>query len=87
MFQYPIAIDGQRRRIDFAYPELRLAIEVDGWEHHLQFDQWQDDHVRQNDLVNRGWVVIRFTWTQVVEDPGYVADVIARALRRATSAP
>jgi len=32
--QYPVVVGGQRRRIDFALPQGRIAIEVDGYEFH-----------------------------------------------------
>ena len=44
------------------YPELKLAIEVDGFEHHSSPDAFQRDRTRQNRLVALGWTVLRFTW-------------------------
>ncbi|MGQ0832985.1 MAG: DUF559 domain-containing protein [Microthrixaceae bacterium] len=69
-------------RVDAAYPELRLAIEVDGFESHASPDAFQHDRARQNHLVALGWTVLRFTWRDVVHDPDVVArtihDMIAR---------
>jgi very-short-patch-repair endonuclease len=62
-----------RARVDFAYPERRLAIEVDGYEVHGTARAMEADHDRHNRLVAAGWVVLRFTWHQVVRQPGSVA--------------
>lgn len=53
--------------MDFAYPDLRLAIEVDGFNSHGTQAPWQDDLDRQNDLVIAGLRVLRFTWYDVVQ--------------------
>jgi very-short-patch-repair endonuclease len=82
-FQHPIVLGGRKRRIDFALVHLRIAIEVDGYETHSRFDVFQDDRVRANELEVAGWTVLRFTWQQVTEQPGYVVSVIARAIRAA----
>ena len=42
-------------RVDAALPELKLAIEVDGFEHHSTPEAFQRDRTRQNDLVALGW--------------------------------
>jgi hypothetical protein len=77
--EYRVNLAGHRYRIDFAYPDLMIAIELDGRGHELQFDE---DPVRANRLAVGGWLVLRFTWRRLVEDPdGIVADVFA-ALRQ-----
>ena len=48
-------------RLDFAYPELRLAIEADTWFHHGGEDDWAKDQTRMNALVASGWSFLRFT--------------------------
>jgi hypothetical protein len=80
-FQYVILTPDGRflAVVDFAYPELRLAIEVDGYEVHGTPKAMARDFVRQNGLVRYRWQVLRFTWTQVVRSPGAVAAVIAEA--------
>ena len=73
-------------RLDAALPELKLAIEVDGFEHHSSPSAFQYDRTRQNALVALGWTVLRFTWNDVVRRPGHVAQVIERAIGRLTAA-
>jgi very-short-patch-repair endonuclease len=67
-------------KVDFAYPEIKLAIELDGYEKHSSFDAFQHDRTRQNDLVELGWTVLRFTWNDVVDRPEKVATRIRRVL-------
>ena len=47
--------------IDLAYPEHRIAIEVDGYGFHGDRTTFDRDRRRQNDLVNSGYTVLRFT--------------------------
>ena len=55
--------------VDFAYPDVWLAIEADGYEFHSSRKQWENDRVRQNELVALGWSVLRTTKRQVPEHP------------------
>lgn len=73
-------------RIDFAYPALKLAIEVDGFIAHSSPDAFQHDRERQNRLVALGWTVLRFTWDDVVKRPAEVARAIAAAIARLSAA-
>jgi hypothetical protein len=63
-------------RVDFAYPELKYAIEVDGYEAHSGRRAFEHDRARQNDLVDDGWTIHRFTWREVEHHPGRVVDRI-----------
>jgi very-short-patch-repair endonuclease len=81
-YQYPVTVAGTDRWIDFAYPELMLALEVDGFEFHATLEGFSSDRVRGNDLALAGWTVLHFTWHQVVHRPAYVASVLWRALRQ-----
>lgn len=81
-FQHPVGRD----EIDFAYPALMLAIEVDGYGPHSSRRAFQNDRDRQNVLVGLGWTVLRFTWADVVKRPDHVAAVIREAIGRAQCA-
>ena len=52
-------------RVDFAYPEIKYAIEVDGFAAHTGLREFRHDRVRQNEIVDLGWLVHRFTWSEV----------------------
>lgn len=64
--------------LDVAIPHLKLAIEVDGMAYHVDVDRFQRDRTRQNALVNMGWTVLRFTWSDLTDRPRYVIDAIRR---------
>ncbi|MDQ4070320.1 MAG: type IV toxin-antitoxin system AbiEi family antitoxin domain-containing protein [Actinomycetota bacterium] len=59
--QYRVRIGGRTLRVDLAYPETRLAIELDGWEFHRTRTAFDDDRARANLLVAEGWTLVRFT--------------------------
>ncbi len=69
-------------RVDFAFLRVRLAIEVDGYEHHASLRAFRHDRARQNELVATGWTVLRFTWHDVTQQPERVATSIAAFLAR-----
>jgi hypothetical protein len=52
--QYSVTLGTRRCRIDLAYPELKLAIEIDGWEFHRNRTAFDEDRARANDLVVAG---------------------------------
>jgi len=67
-------------RLDFAYPELRLGIEADGFRWHGGVERWRRDLRRENRLKLLGWTVLRFSWWDVHERPEMVASQIRAAL-------
>ncbi len=67
--------------VDFAYPEVRLAIEADGYRWHSGRARWEHDRARRNDLTLLGWRVIHVTWTDLTRRPQAVIDSIRNALR------
>ena len=77
-----------RFRVDFAWPEQRVVVETDGWETHGPRKAFEDDRARDADLIALGWVVVRFTWRHLDEEPYRVAARLAAALAiRDTSTP
>jgi Protein of unknown function (DUF559)/Transcriptional regulator, AbiEi antitoxin len=79
--QYNV-IDGDRflARVDFAYPGHRIAIEVSGWKWHAGKRRWERDLRRRTLLESFGWMVLEFTWDEVVHHPMQVIATIGRAL-------
>lgn len=73
--------DGEYR-IDLAYPEHRLAVELYGYRWHHSRAQMQRDHRRQRRLTLEGWTILVFTWDDVVHEPDRVAAELGRALER-----
>jgi hypothetical protein len=76
--------DGEYR-LDIAWPAILFAVEVDGYLWHFSPEQMQRDVTRRNDLQQRGWTVLVYTWRQVVKEPARVADEITRTYRRLES--
>jgi very-short-patch-repair endonuclease len=67
--------------VDFAWPEAKLAVEVDGYRWHSGRQQWQSDMERQNALAEVGWLVLRFSWYDIVSRPDYVISTILKTYR------
>ena len=72
--------DGRRMRVDGAYDEQRLVVEIDGHATHATRRQRQADAERDARLLAAGIRVIRFTYEDIVERPGYVCATLAAFL-------
>ena len=57
-------IPGRRYRIDRAWPEQKLGIEVEGGVHTIRA-QWEHDCRRNNDMLLAGWRIFRLTSTMI----------------------
>ena len=66
-------------RIDFAYPDQKVSIELDGGRFHASREAQERDRAKSNDLVAAGWRVLRFTWDDVTKRPNQVLALM-RAL-------
>lgn len=77
---YEIRVRGRRVFLDGAYPDVKLFCEVDGRAFHLMTEDWEDDLLRQNDLVVAGWNPVRFSARHIRTDPEGVAATVAAAL-------
>ncbi|HEX5597652.1 MAG TPA: type IV toxin-antitoxin system AbiEi family antitoxin domain-containing protein [Micromonosporaceae bacterium] len=65
---------------DLAWPSRRLLVEADGAVVHGSPEALYWDRRRQNEVVARGYTVIRFTWADAMR-PGYFVNAISRALQ------
>lgn len=54
-----------RYRIDFAHPPTKVAIELDGYEHHSDRDTFTSDRQRDRALQRDGWRVLHFSGREV----------------------
>ena len=73
-------------RFDFAYPHLKHAWEVDGYEEHGKPRAIERGFDRDRAARRLGWTVDHFTWNHVVRRQKYVADVILDVLGSETAA-
>lgn len=69
-------------RVDLADEGLRLVIEADSYEWHGGPVALERDCRRYDELVADGWVVLRFPYAAVFDDPAWVADILARTTTR-----
>ena len=82
-----VAVLGGRYRIDFAYLDVLLAIELLGWDHHNDPLTAAGDAARRRALVALGWTVLEFTWDEVWRHPErVVAEIVAHLARLRTVA-
>jgi very-short-patch-repair endonuclease len=56
-----VRVAGRVRYLDVAWPDVKVAIEFDGFVPHSTRRVFDEDRVRQNDLVADGWTVFRVT--------------------------
>lgn len=70
-----------RHLVDFLWRERRLVVETDGYRYHRGRQAFEDDHLRDLELLARGFQVIRVSEKQVDEEPRQVAEVVSAALR------
>ncbi len=68
--------------LDVAFKRERVAGEIDGWKYHSTPEAFESARARQNALVLDGWLVLRFTWTMLTQDPDYVVHTTRAALNR-----
>lgn len=75
------AVPERRFRLDIAFPSVKLAVEIDGWQYHGKYKEAHaKDRERQNLLVMNGWSVLRFSAGQVFSDPKGCALQIVKKL-------
>jgi len=70
-------------RLDFAYPNERVAIETDGATYHLRRERWERDHARRSKLTALGWRCLVVTWARLHREPAKVAGELRAALSNA----
>lgn len=67
-------------RVDLADQRLRIIIEADSFEFHGTRRALVEDAGRYNRFVAAGWIVLRFTWEDVMLHPEVVREVLAGAV-------
>ena len=70
--------------LDLAFPDARVAIELDSWAWHSDHERFRRDRRKGNELVLSGWTLLRVTWFDLVEAPGRVVAQIRHALLHAS---
>ena len=73
---------------DAVWTEHRVVVELDGLRFHRTPEQQRRDRRKDRQLATAGWLVLRYSWLEVVERPSEVVAEVRRALaqRRPTLA-
>jgi hypothetical protein len=78
-------LDERGARLDFAYTDLEIAIELHSTEAHATPEHRASDYERSNRLPK--WRFVQFTYEDVMRRPGYVASVMRTFCGPVTVAP
>jgi very-short-patch-repair endonuclease len=70
----------ERWEVDFHWPGERLVVETDGWSAHRGRGAFERDRVKDAQLVEAGWRVVRITRARLARGPRDVAAQLARLL-------
>lgn len=82
-FQVWVLVDGVWRRLDFAYLEEMIDLEVDGYEYHGgSYERWESDLDRDAALTADGWRVLRVSKAGLTRRPAKTAARIRATLDR-----
>jgi hypothetical protein len=67
-------------RPDFAYPDERVAIELQSYAHHHDRPQWEKDQRRYAELSAVGWLMFPVTDRQLTREPARLGSRLRRVL-------
>ena len=79
-YHYVVRDPGLTAELDFADLPAFLDIELDGSRYHDDPVAAQRDKNRDNELIGRGWVVLRFTYWDLIKKPDWVFEKIESVL-------
>jgi very-short-patch-repair endonuclease len=79
--QYRIGLPTGRVHLDRAWPEVKVAVELDGARYHTSAEDRRRDLARDTALAALGWVVLRFTYAEVLRDPEGVRARVLQVYR------
>jgi very-short-patch-repair endonuclease len=88
-FEPQVSVDcgSLRVRVDLGHRKARVALEADSFEFHGSRAALAADCRRYDELVAAGWLVLRFSYEQVLSDAAWVAEMVSRTLARAPAVP
>ena len=84
--QFRIRAAGKTFFLDFAWPDLLVAAEFDGYQGHGGRLAHAADLDRQNAIVAQGWSIRRYSPTRLAADPVGIAAEVTAALLAAAAA-
>lgn len=66
--------------VDLHWPAQRVVVELDSRTWHTDPRAFEQDRIRDGDLLAAGWRVLRVTWRRLRDDPAWVVARIADLL-------
>lgn len=61
--------------LDFAWPDIKKCIEIDG-EQHERFEDYKQRDIQKDKLLNEhGWQVLRIKWVECFNNPKYYINI------------
>lgn len=72
--QFWVVTDGGNFRLDFAWPELKAGVELNGKAEHAGPLAKKRDRRRANFLKGAGWTILEYGWGDIVGAPVAVAE-------------
>lgn len=72
--------------VDFYWAGSRVIVETDGFAAHGHRRSFEHDRARDAWMLSQGYVVIRFTWRQLRDEPTVVVARLAAVLARSAAA-
>lgn len=79
--QYRLLLSSGAVKLDRAWPEAKLAVELDGARYHTSAEDRRRDLARDRELAAIGWVVLRFTYADILRDPDGVRAKVLEVYR------
>ncbi len=79
--QYRISDRSFFARVDLADPLLRIVLEADSFAHHGTRAALRKDCRRYVELAIRGWLLLRYSWEDVILDETWVGRSLDAAVR------
>jgi very-short-patch-repair endonuclease len=83
--QHWVSAPSGRYRLDFAWPDCKLGLECDGWEHHGGRAAFGKDRERLSELASLGWRILVVTWEVATRSPQRVVRWAESALSGAAA--
>jgi hypothetical protein len=82
--QYEVVVKGERFRLDFAWPDDMLYVEVDGFDTHRMHTDFHRDRRREALLVAAGWTPLHFTEISPADE---IVERVTATLERLRARP
>jgi very-short-patch-repair endonuclease len=81
--QHWVTVTQGRYRLDFAWPDLKLGLECEGFAHHGGIAAWGKDRTRFAELAAIGWRVLPVTWNACTRERQRVVRWLTMAVPNA----